>query len=57
MLLEKVRAVLNYIKEKSLENIFKRHNRLARATRAAVQDIVLSMVAPEHPANSAQELI
>jgi len=37
MLLEKVRAVLNYIKEKSLENIFRRHNRLARATRAAVQ--------------------
>ena len=32
MLLEKVRVVLNYTKEEGLENVFKRHNRLARAT-------------------------
>ena len=54
MLLEKVRVVLNYIKEEGLENVFKRHNYLARATRAAVQAIVLSMVALDNPADSAQ---
>ncbi len=53
MLLEKVRVALNYIKEEGLENVFKRHNLLARAIRAAVQAIVLSMVAPDNPADSA----
>jgi aspartate aminotransferase-like enzyme len=53
VLLEKVRVVLNDIKEEGLENVFKRHNRLARATRAAVQAIGLFMVAPDNPANSA----
>jgi aspartate aminotransferase-like enzyme len=54
VLLEKVRVVLNYIKEEGLENVFKRHNLIARATRAAVQAIVLSMVAPDNPADIVQ---
>ncbi len=53
MLLEKVRVVLNDIKEEGLENVFKRHNRLARATRAAVKAMGLAMVAPDSPADSA----
>jgi aspartate aminotransferase-like enzyme len=46
--------VLNYIKEEGLENVFKRHNLLARPTRAAVKAIVLSMVAPDNPADIVQ---
>ena len=53
MLLEKVRVVLNDIKEEGLENVFKRHNRLARATRAAIKAIGSTMVAPDSPADSA----
>jgi aspartate aminotransferase-like enzyme len=45
-------VVLNDIKEEGLENVFKRHNRLARATRAAVQAFGLSMIAPDNTANS-----
>jgi aspartate aminotransferase-like enzyme len=45
VLLEKVRVALNNIKEEGFENVFKRHNLLTRATRVAVQAIVLSMVA------------
>jgi len=54
VLLDKVRVVLNYIKEEGLENVFKRHNRLARATRAVAQAIVLSMVAPDNLADIVQ---
>ena len=57
MLLEKVRVVLNDIKEEGLENVLKRHNRIARATRAAVQALGLSMFAPDNPADSAQEYL
>ena len=53
MLLEKVRVVLNDIKEEGLENVFKRHDRMARATRAATQAMGLSLVAPDCPAGSA----
>ena len=49
MLLEKVRVVLNNIKEEGLENVFKRHNRLARATRATIEAMGLTMVAPDAP--------
>ena len=52
MLLEKVRVVLNDIKEEGLDNVFKRHNRLARATRSAVQAFGLSIIAPDNPADS-----
>ena len=39
------------IKEEGLKNVFKKHNRLARATRAAVQSMGLQMVAPDSPAD------
>ena len=52
MLLEKVRVVLNDIKEEGLENVFKSHNRLARATRSAVQAFGLFMIAPDNLADS-----
>lgn len=48
-----LRRVLKDIKEEGLENVFKRHNRLARATRAAVQAMGLKMIAPGAPADSA----
>ena len=54
MLLEKVRVVLNDIKEEDLENVFKRHNRLALATRAAIEAMNLTMVAPDSLAYSAR---
>ncbi len=47
-----LRAVLKNIKEEGLENVHKRHNRLARATRAATQALGLTMVAPNAPADS-----
>ena len=53
MLLEKVRVVLNDIKEEGLENIYRRHSRLARATRAAAKALGLKIVLPDSPANSA----
>ena len=47
-----LRAVLKSLKEEGMENIHKRHNRLARATRAATQALGLKMVAPDAPADS-----
>jgi aspartate aminotransferase-like enzyme len=47
-----LRSVLKSIKEEGLENVHKRHNRLARATRAATQALGLKMVAPDAPADS-----
>ncbi len=47
-----LRAVLKSLKEEGLENVHKRHNRLARATRAATQALGLKMVAPDAPADS-----
>jgi aspartate aminotransferase-like enzyme len=47
-----LRAVLKGIKEEGLENVHKRHNRLARATRAATQALGLKRVAPDAPADS-----
>lgn len=47
-----LREVLRMMKEEGLENIFARHNRLARATRAAMQAIGLKLLAPESPADS-----
>ena len=44
--------MLNDINKEGLENVFKRHNRIARATRAAVQAFDLSMIAPDNPADS-----
>ncbi len=47
-----LREVLKMMKEEGLENIFARHNRLARATRAAMQAIGLKLLAPTSPAES-----
>ncbi|MCF8721362.1 pyridoxal-phosphate-dependent aminotransferase family protein [Nitrospina gracilis] len=48
-----LREVLKNIKEEGLENVHKRHNRLARATRAAVNALGMKPVAPDSPADSA----
>ena len=48
-----LRRVLKDIKEEGLENVFKRHNRLARATRAAAKAMGLEIIAPDSPADSA----
>jgi aspartate aminotransferase-like enzyme len=48
-----LRRVLKDIREAGLENVFRRHNRLARATRAATAALGLKMVAPDSPADSA----
>jgi aspartate aminotransferase-like enzyme len=47
-----LRAVLKSFKEEGMDNVHKRHNRLARATRAATQALGLTMVAPDAPADS-----
>jgi aspartate aminotransferase-like enzyme len=47
-----LRRVLKDIQEEGLENVFKRHGRLARATRAAVQALGLKLIAPSSPADS-----
>lgn len=48
-----LRVVLKDIKEEGLENVHQRHNRLARATRAAVKALGLKPIAPDSPADSA----
>ena len=47
-----LRSVLKSFKEEGMENVHKRLNRLARATRAATQALGLKMVAPNAPADS-----
>lgn len=51
-----LRSVLKTLKEEGLDNVHKRHDRLARATRAAVKALGLKPVAPDAPANSATGL-
>ncbi len=46
-------VVLKKMREEGLENIFKRSEVLARATRAGLSAMGLKLVAPESPANSA----
>ncbi|MDH3973951.1 MAG: alanine--glyoxylate aminotransferase family protein [Deltaproteobacteria bacterium] len=45
--------VLRMVKEEGLENLFKRHATLARATRAALTALGLKLLAPDSPADSA----
>jgi len=45
--------VLKMVKSEGLENLFKRHAVLARASRAAVEAIGLKLLAPGSPADSA----
>ena len=47
-----LRAVLKGVKEEGLDNVHKRHNRLARATRAGAQALGLGLIAPQAPADS-----
>ncbi|MFQ5481979.1 MAG: pyridoxal-phosphate-dependent aminotransferase family protein [Nitrospinaceae bacterium] len=51
-----LRTVLKSLREEGLENVHRRHNRLARATRAAGQALGLKAVAPHSPADSATGL-
>ncbi|MBI5559901.1 MAG: alanine--glyoxylate aminotransferase family protein, partial [Deltaproteobacteria bacterium] len=48
-----LKEALSMLKEEGLENVFKRHERLARATRSAVESLGLRLLAPESPAPSA----
>ncbi|MBI5586896.1 MAG: alanine--glyoxylate aminotransferase family protein [Deltaproteobacteria bacterium] len=45
--------VLKCIKEEGIGNVFARHDRLARATRAACVAMGLKLLAPESPSNAA----
>lgn len=47
-----LREVLKNMKEEGLENIYKRHETLAKATREAMKAIGLKLFAPESPSNA-----
>lgn len=44
---------LKLVKEEGLDKVFERHDRLARATRAAVEAMGLKLLAPDAPSNAA----
>ncbi|MFQ5901341.1 MAG: pyridoxal-phosphate-dependent aminotransferase family protein [Thermodesulfobacteriota bacterium] len=48
-----LREALRMMREEGIENMYKRHNRLARATRAAVEAIGLKLLAPDAPSDAA----
>ena len=47
-----LRESLKMFREEGLENVFKRHERLARATREAVKALGLELLAPESPSDA-----
>jgi aspartate aminotransferase-like enzyme len=47
-----LRETLNMIRKEGLENVFRRHENLAAATRAAVKALGLELFAPETPSNA-----
>jgi serine---pyruvate transaminase len=47
-----LREALRMFKEEGLENVFKRHEKLARATREAATALGLELLAPESPSNA-----
>jgi aspartate aminotransferase-like enzyme len=47
-----LREALAMFKEEGLENVFKRHERLAQATREAVKALGLELLAPTAPSNA-----
>jgi len=47
-----LREVLQRIREETLERIFERHSRMARATREAVKALGLELLAPESPSEA-----
>lgn len=48
-LISGTQMALKLLFDEGLESVFARHERLARATRAAAQALGLALVAPEHP--------
>ncbi|GMR04516.1 MAG: alanine--glyoxylate aminotransferase family protein [Thermodesulfobacteriota bacterium] len=48
-----LRESLRLIHDEGLENVFARHDRLARAARAGAQALGLGLLAPENPSNAA----
>jgi len=47
-----LRETLNMIRREGLEGVFRRHEKLAAATRAAVKALGLELYAPESPSNA-----
>ncbi len=47
-----LRETLNMIRREGLENVFKRHAKLARATREAVKALGLDLYAPDSPSDA-----
>jgi aspartate aminotransferase-like enzyme len=47
-----LRETLNMIRKEGLEGVFRRHEKLAAATRAAVKALGLELYAPESPSNA-----
>lgn len=47
-----LRETLNMIRQEGLEGVFRRHERLAEATRAAVKALGLELYAPDSPSNA-----
>lgn len=47
-----LRQALLMVKEEGLQNVFARHDRLARATRAAAVALGLKLLAPDSPSNA-----
>ena len=47
-----LREVLLMMKEEGIENVYKRHDRLARATRAAMVALGLKLLAPDAPSDA-----
>ena len=47
-----LRESLKMFREEGLENVFRRHEKLARATREAVKALGLELLAPESPSNA-----
>ena len=47
-----LREALKMLKEEGLENVFKRHEKLAQATREAVKALGLELLAPTAPSNA-----
>ncbi|MDY7033561.1 MAG: alanine--glyoxylate aminotransferase family protein [Thermodesulfobacteriota bacterium] len=51
-LLKGLRESLNQLKNEGLSNVFARHERLAKATRAAITALGLQLYAPKSPSNA-----
>ncbi len=51
-LIQGLRESLRMIREEGLENLYRRHEKLARATRHAVQHLGLELLSPKAPSNA-----